>query len=258
MIAPTPLSLPDCRIPWRHLALDTVTSTNDIALQQAAQGAAEGLVVTARQQSAGRGRHGREWIGDPGRSLLMSLLLRPERIDPHRLPQISLAAALALHDALSAAGANARVKWPNDLLIEGCKVAGILSELRCAPTGGPIVAVGIGLNLKPPVDGWPGHLRRPAAALSRFAGVVQCDAAAWMLRILPCFDRRYAQLTDDAFPAIADDWWRAHGGARPVTVDEECALPWRGTAVGIDDDGALLVRDAEGRTHRIVAAEVDG
>ncbi len=252
MIAPSPLHLPACRCAWRHLALDCVTSTNDIALQQAEEGAAEGLVITARQQTKGRGRQGREWLAGYDDALLMSLLLRPDWLDVARAPQLSLLAAVALYHALDDIDGK-RLKWPNDLLVDGRKLAGILTELR-APIAGrpPVVVVGIGVNLRPPSDGWPDQLRHPATALAALG--VRCGAGELMRRIIPAFDACYTAYRDGGFGAIAEQWWRAHGGEQPVTVDEG-GRKWRGRAVGLDDDGALLVHDGHG-VRRVVAADV--
>ncbi len=251
MIAPVPLHLTGCRCDWRHLALDVVSSTNDIVLQQAEAGAAEGLVVTARSQTAGRGRRGREWQCEAGDGLLMSLLLRPSNIPTSRMPWISLLTALALFDAIDLP--EARVKWPNDLLLNERKVAGILTELRSTDTG-PVVAVGIGLNLSTPSDGWPAHLRHPATALDAFLPAHH-PADTWMEAILRNFDRHYAVLLDGGYDLISEAWWKAHGGERDIEVDDGTQC-WRGTAIGLSDNGALQVRDAHGAHTTLIAADV--
>jgi len=251
MIAPTPLNIAGCHCPWRHLALDCVDSTNDTALEQAASGAAEGLVITARQQNQGRGRLGREWHADYDGALLMSLLLRPDWLAVADAAKLSLLTALALYNALDIKGK--QLKWPNDLLVNGNKLAGILMELRADNAGEfPVIVVGIGVNLHAPSDGWPSDLRTPATALHDLGQPV--DAAALMQQIIREFDRLYVRYRDGGFATIAEQWWQAHGSKRQVKVDDgrHC---WHGIAMGLDADGALLVRDNQGE-HRVISADV--
>ncbi|MDX8413495.1 MAG: biotin--[acetyl-CoA-carboxylase] ligase [Mariprofundales bacterium] len=251
MIAPTPLNITGCRNHWRHLALECVASTNDVALQQAAAGAAEGLVVTALEQTAGRGRQGRAWHADYGDALLMSLLLRPDWLTAADAPQLSLLTALALYNTLNIKGK--QLKWPNDLLINGNKLAGILMEFR-ADKGAktPIIVVGIGINLRAPSSGWPNNLRTPATALHDLGHPT--NAAPLMEHIIREFDRLYTAYRDAGFATIAAHWWQAHGSNQQVKI-EDGTDPWQGIATGLDSDGALLVRNAQGE-HRVISADV--
>ncbi|MDQ6963607.1 MAG: biotin--[acetyl-CoA-carboxylase] ligase [Mariprofundales bacterium] len=252
MIAPTPLNTPGCHTPWRHLALDCVASTNESALQQAQAGAAEGLVITAHYQTNGRGRLGREWHADYGDSLLMSLLLRPDWLTTPDAPQLSLLTALALYRAVDIDGK--RLKWPNDLLINGKKLAGILMEMQTvAGNQPPYIIVGIGVNLQRPAAGWPSTLRLPATTLNEQLNQ-PCRADSLMQSILREFDHLYYQLRDQGFAAIADQWWQAHGESQPVEVDDGCHR-WRGVATGLGSDGALLVRSESGE-QRVLSADV--
>jgi len=251
MIAPTPLNIAGCRNHWRHLALECVTSTNDVALQQAAAGAAEGLVITARQQTSGRGRQGREWHADYGDALLMSLLLRPDWLTTANAPQLSLLTALALYNTLDIEGK--QLKWPNDLLVNGNKLAGILMELRADQSSkAPTIVVGIGINLQAPSSGWPNNLRTPATALHDLGHPT--DAAPLMARTIHEFDRLYTAYRDAGFATIADHWWQAHGSNQQVNIADGNET-WQGVATGLDSDGALLVRNAQGE-HRVISADV--
>jgi BirA family biotin operon repressor/biotin-[acetyl-CoA-carboxylase] ligase len=198
-------------------------STNERAKALAVAGAGHGSLVTADEQTAGRGRQGRVWTAPPRSALLMSLILRDF---DERLPLI---AAVAICDALSAPCA---IKWPNDVWIEGRKVAGILVEGR--PQSGWAV-LGIGLNVT--TDGFPPDLADIATSL-RMAGI-DTTTEAVLADLLPTLDRR---LSDP--PATVLDAWRDRDALRGQPVR------WNGgegTAAGIDDSGALLVDVDDGQ-----------
>jgi BirA family transcriptional regulator, biotin operon repressor / biotin---[acetyl-CoA-carboxylase] ligase len=208
-----------------RLHLRETTSTNDRARALAAAGAPHGTLVTAAAQTAGRGRQGRSWSAPPGRALLMSLVLR----DPRRL--LPLAAAVAVADA---AGPAASIKWPNDVLIDGRKVAGILAEGR--PQEGWAV-LGVGLNVAVRPGDLPPELRDTAATLGR----EPADVDAVLADVLDGLER--ALVLDDE--ALLDAW-----RARDALRGREIA--WsrgRGRAAGIDGGGRLVVElDGGGRT----------
>ena len=128
------------------LRLGRVASTQAVAFALAADGAPDRTVVVAESQAAGRGRRGRAWLDEPGASLLTSIVLRP-RLAPAQLPALSFTAAVAVAEALAAvAGLAPRLKWPNDVLVDGRKIAGILLESRLDPS--PLVVLGIGINVR--------------------------------------------------------------------------------------------------------------
>jgi BirA family biotin operon repressor/biotin-[acetyl-CoA-carboxylase] ligase len=215
-----------------RLHLRETTSTNDRARALAAAGAPHGTLVTAAAQSAGRGRQGRAWSAPPGRALLMSLVLR----DPRRL--LPLAAAVAVGEA---AGRGARIKWPNDVLLDGRKVAGILAEGR--PQEGWAV-VGIGLNVAVRPGDLPAELHDTAATL----GLEPSDVEPVLGRVLAALERALA--LDDA-PLL--DAWRARDALRGREV------AWaggRGRAAGVDGGGRLVVELAGGGRTTLEAGEV--
>src|SRR5689334_34124 len=124
---------------------DTIDSTNAEALKRARLGADEGTCIVARQQTAGRGRHGRAWTSTADAGLYLSVVLRPQ-IEPEYLPMIALATGVAVHDALTEIGLKPDIKWPNDVLVNDRKISGILAEMS-ESNSGVAVAVGIGINL---------------------------------------------------------------------------------------------------------------
>lgn len=198
-------------------------STNARARELAARGAPHGTIVTAGEQSAGRGRQGRTWVAPPGRALLCSIVLREA---PKLLP---LVAGVAVAET---AGEGARLKWPNDVLVDGRKVAGILVEGR--PQEGWAV-LGIGLNVALRDQDFPRELRERAGTL----GLEQSDLEPTLERLLRALDGWLAADRTQVLEKVrARDWL---SGQRIAWAGGE------GTAAGIDDEGRLLVDTASGR-----------
>jgi BirA family biotin operon repressor/biotin-[acetyl-CoA-carboxylase] ligase len=215
-----------------RLHLRVVDSTNLRARELALGGAPHGTIVTAREQTAGRGRQGRSWIGPPGRALLVSVVLRDA---PALVP---LVAAVAVADTV---GPDARIKWPNDVLLDGRKVAGILAEGR--PSEGWVV-LGIGLNVAVRDEDLPPELRETAIGMGRDPEELE----AVLAELLGHLDARLAQPTDDLLAA-----WRERDALRGREIS------WRdghGVADGVDDDGRLRVRTPGGELVVLDAGEV--
>lgn len=151
------------------LVFEETDSTNDLAAQAGRDRLPEGLVIFAESQRAGRGRLGRKWVSPTGRNLLFSVLLRPENIPKDKWPEFTFVAARAVADtARHFTGRETRIKWPNDVLVEGRKVAGILLEAYHATEPGFIV-VGIGLNVLQSISDFPPELREKAGSLAMFS-----------------------------------------------------------------------------------------
>ena len=213
--------------------LRVTESTNLHARELAAAGAPHGTLVTATEQTAGRGRQGRSWTGQPGRSLLMSVIVHA--VD-HLL---SLRAGLAVADV---AGDAAQVKWPNDVLLDGRKVAGILVEAR--PQAGWAV-IGIGLNVAVEVDALPEDVRAIAGTLGRAPEALEPT----LDELLRALERRLDEPEPGALDALrARDALRG----RPIR--------WAGgtgVGAGIDDEGRLVVWDAlDGAERALESGEV--
>jgi BirA family biotin operon repressor/biotin-[acetyl-CoA-carboxylase] ligase len=234
-------------------ALDEVGSTQAEVARFAAEGAAEGLVVTARHQRAGRGRLGRTWWDRPGESLLLSVLLRP-RITPSRAPQLTLVGALAVVDAVSAAtGLDAGIRWPNDVLAAGRKICGILAEAATDAAGSlDRVILGIGLNVNQ--EAFPPEVAGRAASLRMLTGRAQ-DPDVLRDALLEALDIRYRAFLEAGTEALAASWRE-----RCVTLGERvrAADGREGVAVDLDASGALLLRGDDGAVHRVVTGEVAG
>jgi BirA family transcriptional regulator, biotin operon repressor / biotin---[acetyl-CoA-carboxylase] ligase len=215
-----------------RLHLRATTSTNDRARELAQAGAPHGTLVTAAEQTAGRGRQGRTWSAPPGSTLLLSVVLR----DPPAL--LPLAAALAVAEV---AGADAQIKWPNDVLLDGRKVAGILAEGR--PQDGWAV-LGIGLNVALRIEDLPAELHDSAGTL----GLEPADLEPTLERLLAALDRALA--LDEARLL---DAYRARDALRGREVAWAAG---RGRAAGIDGAGRLVVELPQGGRTALSAGEV--
>ncbi|HEU4369938.1 MAG TPA: biotin--[acetyl-CoA-carboxylase] ligase [Methylomirabilota bacterium] len=228
--------------------LGRVESTQTIAFALAADGAADGTVVVADSQAAGRGRRGRAWVDEPGASLLASIVLRP-RLDPVRLPGLSLAAAVAVAEALTrTAGLTPRLKWPNDVLVGGRKIAGILLESRVTGEQATTI-IGVGVNLAQRV--FPADLAQRATSVWLASGRV-VDRDSLLAALLDALAEWRRRLERQGFAPVRTRWRAlADTLGRPVTVDGVS-----GVAVDVDADGALVVADTDGRRRRVMAGEV--
>jgi BirA family biotin operon repressor/biotin-[acetyl-CoA-carboxylase] ligase len=225
----------------------SVGSTNDIAAPLP-----PGSVVVADHQTAGRGRRGHTWFSPPGSGLYVSVVLAPAtaRVDPPRATMLlTLAAGVAIAEGVEAAtGLAVDLKWPNDLMVSGRKLAGILAE-----AGGDTVVLGYGINVLE--TAFPPELRDRATSLqSELGHLVERDLV--LDDTLAALSQRYGDLVDGRFDAILDAWRRrapAASGARVTWTANNATLS--GVTEGIDDRGALLVRIGD-RAERIVSGEL--
>ncbi len=235
--------------PFYHLTgFDELGSTNEEARRVAEAGAPEGELIWSRMQGAGRGRRGRVWSSPLG-NLYTSLVLRPD-CAPYTAAQISFVSALAIHDVVASALNRpdlAYVKWPNDVLIEGRKTAGILLESRIG--GGPgleWLIVGVGINIL----SHPDDAERPATSLHAEGGGMTVEQA--LVSFSDAFLRYYREWQASGFAPIRETWLaRARGLGEPIDVrlDKES---FSGIFEGLDENGALQVQTEAGM--RIVTA----
>jgi len=226
------------------LLLDEVDSTNMEAMRRADAGAEQGLVVIAIRQSHGRGRLGRSWHSFGHHSLTMSVLLRPD-LTAAAISRLSLVAALGLHRALSRFATGVRIKWPNDILFDGKKLAGILTEVQTTGDRIRTVIVGIGINLSAPANGWPKEISHLATDLEHASGrnVSRLDVAA---EVISSLEQAYLMYIDHGFEPIRKLWWQAHAANdKPVRVDDGAGYI-EGIARGLDEHGALILETAAG------------
>jgi BirA family biotin operon repressor/biotin-[acetyl-CoA-carboxylase] ligase len=237
--------------------LPTIDSTNTYAARLAREGASAGTAVIADEQTGGKGRLGRSWVSPPGVNLYLSLLLRPS-VTTAVAPQLNLLAAVAVADAIAeVCPLTPAIKWPNDVLIDGKKVCGILAEMQTEAGALQAVVLGIGVNVNAPASAFPEELRDKASSLFLTGGRL-IDRAAFTAALLTHLEKLYVLWLEEGFPALRPLWERHATGllGRRITV----AAP-EGTVTGIvqglDSDGVLLLRTEDGATlRRILAGDV--
>jgi BirA family biotin operon repressor/biotin-[acetyl-CoA-carboxylase] ligase len=237
---------------WREVSVAEKTgSTNADLVARAAGGAPEGLVLVAEEQTAGRGRMGRSWLSPPRAALTFSVLVRPPAVPPARRGWLPLLAGVATATAVrQVSGLGAQLKWPNDVLLGSGKLAGILAE-----QSGDAVVIGVGVNVSTAGDELP-----PAAAGSlpatslRLQGSASLDRARLLGRILGEIERWYLAWRGTSPPGDpeASGLRAAYLSlcatvGREVRVELPAGTARRGTAIGIDADGRLVVSTPEGR-----------
>jgi len=234
---------------------ERTTSTNDVIEKLARDGVKEGVVVFAESQTRGRGRLGRKWISPERKGLWFSILLRPD-LRPQETTQLTVASATALRRAIqSETGLKPEIKWPNDILAGGKKVAGILTELNAELDRVKHVILGIGVDVNQGAGEFPPELRKLATSLKIESGraISRPELAAAILREL---DFDYARICAGQFTAVADEW-QAHCATigNDVTI-QIGGRKIRGRAESLDEDGALLVRTEHGHLERITGGDV--
>jgi len=227
----------------RIVVFGTTGSTNDDVRRLAAEGAPEGTVVLAQRQTAGRGRLGRAWESPDRLGLYMSVLLRPAD-PPDRLGRYAIAAAVAVGAACrQLAGDGVVLKWPNDVLASGRKLAGILCELRQG-AGGADLAVGIGVNVDQLISDFPPGLAPLATSLRIVRGGAAVGREAAAEAVLRSLGETIARLRADAWSEVAERFLRYAPAATGRRV--RLANGVTGVTSGLDASGALSVRTADG------------
>ena len=239
----------------RHLHVTSCGSTNDLAAGEARAGAPAGTLITADEQTAGRGRLGRVWHAAPGENLTFSVVLRPAR-PAAEIPTLTLLAGGAVAQALGALGFPARLKWPNDVLlrVDGRprKVAGILTEAATLGTDVSHVIVGIGLNVN--VADFPAEIAARATSLRLLRGAV-LPRAEVLARVLARFEAA-ADDFQDRGPAAATALWDAHADRELRCRAHLDGRDVEGWPDGVAADGSLRLRDDDDRIHRVMSGEI--
>jgi len=237
----------------QRIDLETCGSTNDEAARLARAGARHGTVVIAERQTAGRGRDGRVWQSPPG-GLYVSAVVRPP-LPIGDVPPMTLAIGIGLCDAARFAGAPAVLKWPNDVLCHGRKLAGVLVEAQSQGNRLESVVVGIGINLDAVLD--------EAAPLVATTGISLEEASgrrvvreAFIQQLFADVERWIDRYVGVGLAAVIPAWTdrMATGLRARASVDGGLV---HGEVVGLDDDGALLLRDSDARIHRVRSGDVE-
>jgi BirA family transcriptional regulator, biotin operon repressor / biotin---[acetyl-CoA-carboxylase] ligase len=248
--------LGDAKIIGRDIQVfEQTTSTNDVAEKLARDGVKEGVVVFAESQTKGRGRLGRVWMSPTRKGLWFSVLLRPN-LHPQETTQLTVISVTALRRAFkTVAGVTAEIKWPNDLLLNGKKAAGILTELSAELDRVRHVILGIGVDVNQDASDFPPELSDIATSL-RLAAGTEISRAELAVEILRQLDADYARICAGKFAEVADEWEEAC-----VTIGKNVTVHmgerhFRGHAESLDDDGALLIRTEHGHLERVIGGDV--
>jgi BirA family transcriptional regulator, biotin operon repressor / biotin---[acetyl-CoA-carboxylase] ligase len=242
------------RMDWRLHFLPVVDSTNREAMKLAREGAAEGTVVFADSQTSGKGRLRRVWQSPPGCNLYVSFLLRPA-IAPVDAARITLTAGVAVAEMISTfCCEGVGLKWPNDVLIRGRKVCGILTEMKTTGPDLDAVVVGIGLNVNIAAEDFDPAYRHTATSMREETGkTFRREVVAFQL----CnhFEKWYQIFLREGFATVREQWL-SHSGmtGRHMRILFQGEVQ-EGVVVGIDFDGALLLDDERGSVRRIIAGD---
>ncbi|MCD5322968.1 MULTISPECIES: biotin--[acetyl-CoA-carboxylase] ligase [Pontibacillus] len=233
----------------------SVTSTQLIAHQEAQLGAAHGTLIIADEQTRGRGRLNRTWHSQKGDGIWMSMILRP-KFEPHKSPQITLLAATVLAEVFKKhCGIAPQIKWPNDILTEGKKLSGILTELQAEHDQINYIVLGIGINVNHSSDQFPEDLKDQATSLKVETGQ-EWELKSLIQNLLSTFEKRYEEFVEEGFRSVKLRWeafgYRIGEYVTITTHQHE----WNALIMGIEHDGALKVRDEDGKEHVLYSAEI--
>ena len=237
------------------LVKEETESTNDDLWELGRQGAEEGAVVIAEMQRAGRGRRGRQWVSPANMNLYMSVLLRPPFL-PAEAAVITLMAGVVLCQTMEEIfSLRPQMKWPNDLLLEGRKAAGILAEMHAEQESIHFLILGMGVNLNMTPDMFPEDLRYPATSVQMVLGRA-VERVPFVRRLLENLDQGYQTLLREGGALTIREWSRycAHtkGWVEVSTAKETI----RGRFRGLDEEGSMILEVSRGRKRRIRAGDV--
>lgn len=242
------------------LTYDAIDSTNTEALKQARSGADEGLCIVAREQTAGRGRHGRVWVSESGAGLFFSIVLRP-KLEPRFLPLVTLACGVAVHDTLKEFGLSPDIKWVNDVLVNEKKISGILAETTETAKGLAVV-VGIGINIR--CSNFPPELADSATSIEAASPKANghsgpVPSPEQLSQVLSNYLVYFYDVLggEDGPPTIIDEWRKrsTYFSGKQVRVTMENAT-LEGVTDGLQENGALRVRQSDGEIATIQAGDV--
>lgn len=234
---------------------EQLASTQPVAHQLAQQGAQEGTIVICEQQTAGKGRMLRPWVSEKGKGIWMSVILRPD-VPTYKAPQFTLVAAVAVAKAIEdVVDVRPEIKWPNDLLINGYKCTGILTEMQAEPDRVNALIMGIGINVNHAAEDFPEELRPIATSLKMITNK-EIDRATLIARILFYLEQYSAAYVADGFTHIKKEWENYSctlGNRIRVTTLREQFV---GQAIEISEEGILSVRLDDGEVKRVYSADI--
>ena len=231
----------------RMVYKDSVDSTNKLAKQLANEGAEDGTVVVAEEQTGGKGRLERNFFSPHGKSILFSVILRPHCL-PKDAPKFTLMAAVTVANAMQRFNLPAQIKWPNDIMFDGRKVVGILTELSAQIEKVNYIVVGIGINANIAPEEFPPEIKKIAASLAEINGG-EISRVDFFRAVLEECDKLYCVVNEEGFAKIFEQWRRYNItlGREVKVIAADTGEEFFGVAEDIDEDGALIVRTAKSR-----------
>lgn len=238
----------------RIVRFDSVTSTNDVAKDLAEKGEPEGTVVLAETQGSGRGRLGRAWVSPPG-GIYFSVIVRP-RLPPNELSKITLMSAVGVAAAVrETTGLAATIKWPNDILIDGAKIVGILTEMAAEFDVVRFAVIGVGINANTSVEDYPLEVRESVTTLRTVLGrlVDRIELCAAALRHL---DREFGRVGSERFEEVLGSWREMSSTLGSRVRVSTIGGAFEGTAVGLGPGGELVVESDGGVERSFASGEV--
>ena len=242
--------------PSRMIYFDCTESTNKIAKKIAAEGAVEGTVIVAEEQTGGKGRLERDFFSPKRKGILFSLILRPNCL-PKDAPKFTLLAAVALVKAMEKFNLRAGIKWPNDIIFDGRKVVGILTEMSAEIGRVNYIVIGIGINANISREEFPKNIRNIAASLYEMNGNKKISRINFFRAVLKELDELYREINFDGFEKIFALWKKYN-----ITLNREVKIIsaesgeiFFGKAVDIDEEGALIV-EVDGERKKVYAGDV--
>jgi BirA family biotin operon repressor/biotin-[acetyl-CoA-carboxylase] ligase len=234
---------------------DVIETSNDTAKELAGEKAPNGAVVIAEEQGGGKGRLGRSWYSPKYTGIYFSIILHPT-VSPSEASQLTMVAAVAYAQAVRrVTGVQAGIKWPNDLLVNGRKICGILTEMSADMDQIEYLVVGAGLNVNHTKEDFPPDLQETATSLHIETGQTY-SRKDLMQAMLEDLEEWYTVWLEQGFPAVLGKW-------RELSVSINCPVrvltlkdTWDGWSKDVDESGALLVEKADGTVHRLISGEV--
>lgn len=230
------------------------TESTNIIAREIAESVEEGTVVIAESQTGGRGRLGRKWISPEG-GIWLSIIIKP-KIQPLYAPRITLLAGVSVAKTIRSFGLPAKIKWPNDVLINGKKVCGILTEIEAEIDLIDYCVVGIGIDANVDTDSFPEEIRESSTSLKKELGH-DINRVELLQKLLSEFEALYLRFQKDGFPSILEEW-----RDMSATIGEWVKITTQtrtiyGEAVGVDNEGALILETGEGQLEKILAGNCE-
>ncbi|MFC0299451.1 biotin--[acetyl-CoA-carboxylase] ligase [Virgibacillus soli] len=234
---------------------NSTTSTQTIAHELAMDGAKHGTIVVADEQTAGKGRMNRAWHSSKGKGIWLSLILRPA-ILPHKAPQLTLLTATVLAHVISELGLQPYIKWPNDIIINNKKAAGILTEMKAEQDQIQYVVIGIGINVNQTITDLPVEIQNIATSL-KIELQESLIISELIQKLLSQFEKKYEQFIQFGFQTIKEIWEGYGFKIGEMITIKTMHEKWTGQFCGIAEDGALLVTNKLGEKTKLYSAEID-